>query len=113
MLISLFQPVESAISVAQTGVCERCSTPLLRADFTRLTGETSTQNGDLLEHDWNINPKAGIRQHPFLRGRSFAMLSALTITQTATLKSDRPALLFSLAPRLPGAPRRTGRLASE
>src|SRR5215467_3959632 len=44
--------------------CERCSTPLLRADSTRLTDETSTQNRDLLEHDWNINPRAGVRQHP-------------------------------------------------
>lgn len=36
-------------------VANDAGTPLDRADSTRLTGRTFTQNGDLLEHHWNIN----------------------------------------------------------
>src|SRR5262249_13417236 len=64
--------------------CDRCSTPLLRADSTRLTVKTSTQNGDLLEHDWNINRWVQSRQ--FVNGSKHVFISQeFTNLQTGQL----------------------------
>jgi hypothetical protein len=56
---------------------------------------------------------ASLRQTPAWRQLdSGAALPPYTITQTATLKSDRSVWLFSLVPRLLPAPPRTGRSGS-